>query len=538
MKKKVGNSMGQEEKYMDEYIKEISEKIEDKKEYYAKISDKIWEYAEPRFQEYKSSELLQQTLKKEGFSIKSNLAGEETAFIAEYGSGKPVIGFLGEFDALPGLSQKADTTERIPEEKTSDSKYESVPEREKKQNPDSGHTDNCGHGCGHQLIGTGTLASVIALKDFMKEHNLKGTIRYYGCPAEENAGGKAFLVRDGYFDDCDLALCWHPEQGRRACYGSTKANFRVFFTFHGTPAHASMCPELGRSALDAVELMDVGVNYMREHMIDEARIHYAITDTGGDAPNVVQSRAQVLYAIRAPKITQVKELYNRVCNIAKGAALMTETTVEIRQVAAYSNLISSKILADHMNTYLEKLGPIPYTEQEYAYAQKFQQSLGSGQKPTSYNCPGLLWSQSTGSNENPNLRTNRLSKSVQRPQILHRCRRRKLDRSNRPPQHPHIRRRNRSPLLAGSSPGQILNSSQRNALRRQNHGSHCPGFFTKSRTGKSSQKRTDRNSKRRNISQSITERPETRDMVKVTFCQFPARSHLSPGVNLTSLSNS
>ena len=325
MKKKVGNSMGQEEKYMDEYIKEISEKIEDKKEYYAKISDKIWEYAEPRFQEYKSSELLQQTLKKEGFSIKSNLAGEETAFIAEYGSGKPVIGFLGEFDALPGLSQKADTTERIPEEKTSDSKYESVPEREKKQNPDSGHTDNCGHGCGHQLIGTGTLASVIALKDFMKEHNLKGTIRYYGCPAEENAGGKAFLVRDGYFDDCDLALCWHPEQGRRACYGSTKANFRVFFTFHGTPAHASMCPELGRSALDAVELMDVGVNYMREHMIDEARIHYAITDTGGDAPNVVQSRAQVLYAIRAPKITQVKELYNRVCNIAKGAALMTET---------------------------------------------------------------------------------------------------------------------------------------------------------------------------------------------------------------------
>ena len=317
--------MGQEEKYMDEYIKEISEKIEDKKEYYAKISDKIWEYAEPRFQEYKSSELLQQTLKKEGFSIKSNLAGEETAFIAEYGSGKPVIGFLGEFDALPGLSQKADTTERIPEEKTSDSKYESVPEREKKQNPGTGYTDNCGHGCGHQLIGTGTLAAVIALKDFMKEHNLKGTIRYYGCPAEENAGGKAFLVRDGYFDDCDLALCWHPEQGRRACYGSTKANFRVFFTFHGTPAHASMCPELGRSALDAVELMDVGVNYMREHMIDEARIHYAITDTGGDAPNVVQSRAQVLYAIRAPKITQVKELYNRVCNIAKGAALMTET---------------------------------------------------------------------------------------------------------------------------------------------------------------------------------------------------------------------
>ena len=381
--------MNQEDRYTNEYIKEISEEIDSRKEYYAEISNKIWEFAEPRFQEYKSSELLQHALKKEGFSVKSNLAGEETAFIAEYGFGKPVIGLLGEFDALPGLSQKADATERMQAEQLSceaENEFQKMESNDKHKRPDKisnnvhAHINNCGHGCGHQLIGTGTLASAIALKNFMQKHNLKGMIRYYGCPAEENAGGKAFLVRDGYFNDCDLALCWHPEQGRRACYGSTKANFRVFFTFHGTPAHASMCPELGRSALDAVELMDVGVNYMREHMIDEARIHYAITDTGGDAPNVVQSRAQVLYAIRAPKITQVKELYNRVCNIAKGAALMTETTVEIRQVAAYSNLISSKILADHMNTYLEKLGPIPYTEQEYAYAQKFQQSLSDQDK--------------------------------------------------------------------------------------------------------------------------------------------------------------
>ena len=380
--------MNQEDRYTNEYIKEISGEIDGRKEYYAEISNKIWEFAEPRFQEYKSSELLQHALKKEGFSVKSNLAGEETAFIAEYGSGKPVIGLLGEFDALPGLSQKADVIERIQVEHSSGSGKSESQESEANnahKKPDNNDNmqacvNNCGHGCGHQLIGTGTLASAIALKNFMQKHNLKGTIRYYGCPAEENAGGKAFLVRDGYFNDCDLALCWHPEQGRRACYGSTKANFRVFFTFHGTPAHASMCPELGRSALDAVELMDVGVNYMREHMIDEARIHYAITDTGGDAPNVVQSRAQVLYAIRAPKITQVKELYNRVCNIAKGAALMTETTVEIRQVAAYSNLISSKILADHMNTYLEKLGPIPYTEQEYAYARNFQRALSDQDK--------------------------------------------------------------------------------------------------------------------------------------------------------------
>ena len=287
--------MNQEDRYTNEYIKEISEEIGSRKEYYAEISNKIWEFAEPRFQEYKSSELLQHALKKEGFSVKSNLAGEETAFIAEYGSGKPVIGLLGEFDALPGLSQKADVIERIQVEHSSGSGKSESQESEANnahKKPDNNDNmqacvNNCGHGCGHQLIGTGTLASAIALKNFMQKHNLKGTIRYYGCPAEENAGGKAFLVRDGYFNDCDLALCWHPEQGRRACYGSTKANFRVFFTFHGTPAHASMCPELGRSALDAVELMDIGVNYMREHMIDEARIHYAITDTGGDAPNVV-----------------------------------------------------------------------------------------------------------------------------------------------------------------------------------------------------------------------------------------------------------
>ena len=373
--------MGQEEKYMDEYIKEISEKIEDKKEYYAEISDKIWEYAEPRFQEYKSSELLQQTLKKEGFSIKSNLAGEETAFIAEYGSGKPVIGFLGEFDALPGLSQKADTTERIPEEKTSDSKYESVPEREKKQNPGSGYTDNCGHGCGHQLIGTGTLAAVIALKDFMKEHNLKGTIRYYGCPAEENAGGKAFLVRDGYFNDCDLALCWHPEQGRRACYGSTKANFRVFFTFHGTPAHASMCPELGRSALDAVELMDVGVNYMREHMIDEARIHYAITDAGGCSPNVVQPRASVLYMVRSNHVAEAVELQKRVDKIAEGAALMTETTYEKKFIDGLADTVSNFALERVLYKNFEELGVPEYTEEENAYADALAETYDSSGVP-------------------------------------------------------------------------------------------------------------------------------------------------------------
>lgn len=319
---------------------------------YTSLSDKIWEFAEPRFQEYQSSRLLQDYLADAGFSIRADLAGEKTAFIAEYGGGKPVIAFLGEFDALSGLSQQADDISRNPLKEGA-----------------------CGHGCGHHLLGVGTLAAVCALKECMEQNNLPGTIRFYGCPAEENAGGKAYLVRDGYFDDCDLALCWHPELVRRAVYGSSTANFRVFFTFHGTPAHAAIQPELGRSALDAVELMNVGVNYMREHMIDAARIHYAVTNTGGIAPNVVQQEAQVLYAIRAPKVTQVKELYERVCNIARGAALMTETDVEIRQVSAYSNLISNSVICDQVEKHMEELGPISYTEEELAYARRFQTAI-------------------------------------------------------------------------------------------------------------------------------------------------------------------
>lgn len=319
---------------------------------YTALSDQIWEFAEPRFQEYQSSALLKDYLAKEGFSVRSDLAGEKTAFIAEYGKGKPVIAFLGEFDALSGLSQKADAITQNPLKEGA-----------------------CGHGCGHQLLGTGTLAAVAALKECMEKNHLPGTIRYYGCPAEENAGGKAFLVRDGYFDDCDLALCWHPELVRRAVYGSSAANFRVFFTFHGTPAHAAIQPEQGRSALDAVELMNVGVNYMREHMIDAARVHYAVTNTGGTAPNVVQQEAQVLYAIRAPKITQVKALYERVCKIARGAALMTETDVDIRQVSAYSNLISSPVICDQVEKHMEELGPISYTEEELEYARRFQTAI-------------------------------------------------------------------------------------------------------------------------------------------------------------------
>ena len=332
---------------------EIGALVQDRKQAYTDMSDRIWGFAEPRFQEYDSSRLQQEYLKARGFSIRADLAGEETAFIAEYGSGKPVLAFLGEFDALSSLEQEADSTERRP-----------VP----------GKTN--GHGCGHHLLGTAAVAAADALKTYMESHGLLGTIRYYGCPAEENAGGKAYLVRDGFFNDCDAAITWHPSTTNKTMMADKYlSNFRVFFTFHGISSHAAGAPELGRSALDAVEIMDIGVNYMREHMIDEARVHGAITNPGGIAPNVIPSEAQILYAIRAPKVTQVKKLYERMCDIARGAALITGTTVDIKQVAAYSNVIENDTLEDIMYENMRHFVPIGYTEEELAYARRFQEVI-------------------------------------------------------------------------------------------------------------------------------------------------------------------
>ena len=332
---------------------EIGALVQDRKQAYTAMSDRIWGFAEPRFQEYDSSRLQQEYLKARGFSIRADLAGEETAFIAEYGSGKPVLAFLGEFDALSSLEQEADSTERRP-----------VP----------GKTN--GHGCGHHLLGTAAVAAADALKTYMESHGLLGTIRYYGCPAEENAGGKAYLVRDGFFNDCDAAITWHPSTTNKTMMADKYlSNFRLFFTFHGISSHAAGAPELGRSALDAVEIMDIGVNYMREHMIDEARVHGAITNPGGIAPNVIPSEAQILYAIRAPKVTQVKKLYERMCDIARGAALITGTTVDIKQVAAYSNVIENDTLEDIMYENMRHFVPIGYTEEELAYARRFQEVI-------------------------------------------------------------------------------------------------------------------------------------------------------------------
>ena len=336
-----------------EFKDEIEGLIDKRSQAYTDISDAIWGFAEPRFQERESSRIQQEYLSSRGFSVRADLAGEETAFIAEYGSGKPVIAFLGEFDALSSLQQEPDQTEHCP-----------IAGKEN------------GHGCGHHLLGTASAAAADALKTYMEEHKLAGTIRYYGCPAEENAGGKAYLVRDGYFDDCDIAITWHPYTMSKVMKGGFHlANFRAFFTFHGISSHAAGAPELGRSALDAVEIMDIGVNYMREHMIDAARVHGAITNSGGIAPNVIPSEAQILYAIRAPKVTQVQKLFERMCDIARGAALITGTTVDIKQVAAYSNVIENDTLEDIMYENMRHFVPIGYTEEELAYARRFQEVI-------------------------------------------------------------------------------------------------------------------------------------------------------------------
>jgi aminobenzoyl-glutamate utilization protein B len=331
----------------------ISQLVDMKADSFIDINDKIWEYAEIKYSEHRSAKLQCDLLESEGFTVEKNLAGISTAFVGSFGEGSPVIALLGEFDALSGLSQEADATEKKP----------LIP-------------GGTGHGCGHNTLGSAVLSSAIAIKDYMIEKHFKGTIRYYGCPAEEGGAGKTFMVREGCFANVDLALTWHPAPINMIWRSSSLANVRVLFDFKGISSHAAVAPELGRSALDAVELMDIGANYLREHVIDEARIHYAITNTGGDSPNVVQSEAQVFYAIRAPKLPQVNEIYDRVKKVAEGASLMTETKVEWRLVAGYSNYLPNKTLSDLLcNNMKEVLPTIKYTDSELDYANNFITTL-------------------------------------------------------------------------------------------------------------------------------------------------------------------
>lgn len=321
-------------------------------ELFEKLNAKIWDYAELKFEEYQSSEALIDMMKTHGFSVERGLAGMDTAFRATAGKGRPVIGLLAEYDALSGLSQKAGQLEPIPRKETEN-----------------------GHGCGHCLLGTAAAGAALMAKDYLIQTGREGTVVLIGCPAEEGGSGKAYLARAGVFDDLDAALTWHPAGGNAVLTGSLQANCQAYFRFHGVSSHAAGSPHLGRSALDAVELMDVGVNYMREHMEPTDRIHYAITDTGGSSPNVVQNHAEVLYLIRSTDNNKVKRLYERVKNIARGAALMTETNVEAVFDKACSNILSNSILEQLLYDCMKTI-PLPsYTEEELAYAEQMKKTI-------------------------------------------------------------------------------------------------------------------------------------------------------------------
>ena len=289
---------------------------------WSELSDKIWDYAETAFEEFRSAEAIKELLGRCGFKVESGVGGIETAFAGTYGRGGPVIGVLAEYDALSGLSQKA-----------------GVAVREELK------AGGNGHGCGHNLFGGGAVAAAVAAAKYLEENGLSGTVKLFGCPGEEGGSGKAFMAKAGVFQGLDAAFAWHPMSVNAMFDMSTLANYQILYCFKGLAAHAAAAPHKGRSALDAVELMNVGVNFLREHVIQEARIHYAITDAGGFSPNVVQPHAQVLYLIRAPRTPQVEDIYRRINKIAQGAALMTETELEVKFIKACANTIPNKTLS-------------------------------------------------------------------------------------------------------------------------------------------------------------------------------------------------
>ncbi len=328
----------------------IIKELEKNKEAYGVIAQQIWDYAEMGYLEEQSTALLQKTLSDEGFSIENGVAGIPTAFIAEYGSGAPVVALLGEFDALPGLSQ-----ERVPEKKSAGKA--------------------AGHACGHHLFGTASAAAAISVKNWMKKNKVKGTIRFYGTPAEEGGSGKVYMVREGLFNDVDAVLHWHPGDRNQANAGAALANKSAKFRFYGVSAHAAGAPHMGRSALDGVEGMNMMVNMMREHIPQEARIHYVITD-GGKAPNVVPNFAEVYYYARHSKRDVVIDIFDRIVKAAEGAAMGTGTTMEYEMIGGTHELLPNLTLQKVMYDQLVSVGGVEYSSEEKTFADKIAVTLG------------------------------------------------------------------------------------------------------------------------------------------------------------------
>jgi aminobenzoyl-glutamate utilization protein B len=337
--------------------KEVAQLVDEKAANFKQVSQQIWNYAELGYHEEKSSALLQVQLKDAGFSVESGVADEPTAFIASYGQGKPVIGILGEFDALPGLSQKP------------------LPQREPLV------PNAPGHGCGHNLLGSGAALAAVAVKEYMEANHVSGTLRYYGTPAEEGGSGKVFMVRAGLFKDVDVVLHWHPGDNNSVNNGGMLAMISAKVTFHGIASHAAMAPERGRSALDAVMLMGNGIEFMREHVPSNSRIHYIISK-GGVAPNIVPDLAQMDLVARNPSNTVLADIWDRLLKISQGAALMTGTTVEVTDIRSYANIIGNDALAPVAQKNLEEVGGFTMNDTEKAFALEMQKTLSIDTMPS------------------------------------------------------------------------------------------------------------------------------------------------------------
>lgn len=315
------------------------------------LGKKVWEFAELAFQEHKSSRLLADALEAEGFKVTRGVATMPTAFVAEYGQGKPVVAILAEYDALPGLAQAV------------------APQQQPLAN------SRAGHGCGHNLFGAASTGAALAVKQVLADRKLVGTIRLYGCPAEEGGSGKVYLVREGTMKDVDVALHWHPGSSNSAALKTSLAVIRFRVRFTGKAAHAAGSPQKGRSALDGVELMNVGVNYLREHVPSDSRIHYVITH-GGGRPNIVPEHAEAWYYIRSPKMTQSQEIFERVKKIAQGAALMSETQHELHMITGSYEILENEPLGRLMDANLRAIGPPQFTDEEKKFAAELRQNLG------------------------------------------------------------------------------------------------------------------------------------------------------------------
>ncbi|MGF0117560.1 amidohydrolase [Promicromonospora sp. Marseille-Q5078] len=321
------------------------------------LADAIWAEPELRWEEHRSVAKQVAVATELGASVTRDVAGIPTAFTAQWGTTGPVIAFLGEYDALASLSQAAGSVERA---------------------PDPGNDSGNGQGCGHHLLGSGSLLAAAALARHLEAEGLPGVVRYYGCPAEEGAAGKSFMVTGGAFQDVDVALTWHPGDGLGVWQALSLAYTQLYFRFRGLPAHAGANPQHGRSALDAAELMNVGVNFLREHMEDSDRVHYAFTDAGGPSANVVQPTAELYYIVRSATVASMRTLCDRVRKIAEGAALMTETEVEVVFDGASSEVLPNPVLEEALHVTLDALGGVPFDEADQEFGRAMQVSMPDG----------------------------------------------------------------------------------------------------------------------------------------------------------------